>query len=66
MNVQQVIEELQKLPQHLPVRGFNTLIHFADESGETEITPCDSEAQEVSNVQWRGHDVVLECGGMCA
>ena len=66
MNVKDLIEELQKLPPHLTVRGINGLIHFADEIGETDIYPSEEEAQEVVGIRWRGHDVLLECTGICA
>jgi hypothetical protein len=66
MNVAQVIEELSKLPPYLPVRGFMSTVYVADEFGETEVHPVDTEAQEVTDIKWRGHDVCLECDGMCA
>lgn len=66
MNVSQLIDELKKLPPYVPVRGYMTTVYVADEFGETEVHPVDTEAQEVTDVTWRGPDVVLECNGMCA
>ena len=66
MNVSQLIEELQRYAPHLPVRGFMTCIYVGDELSEIEITPTHEEAQEVTNVVWRGKDVCLECDGMVA
>ena len=66
MNVAEVIEELKKLPAHLPVRAFMSTVYFADETGETEIHPVAEEAQEVTAIHWRGHDVCFDCDGMCA
>ena len=66
MTVSEVIEELKKYPAHLPVRAFMSCVYFADEAGETEIHPTDAEAQEVTTVTWRGHDVCMDCNGMCA
>jgi hypothetical protein len=63
MIIAQLIAELKKLPLHTMVRGYNTLIHYSDEGGEIDIRPDAIEAQSVTNVVWRGVDVVLECGG---
>ena len=66
MNVTEVIAELQKLPGHLPVRAFNSLIIDSDEGGGFEVHPTEIDAQEVTAIHWRGYDVCLDCDGMCA
>jgi hypothetical protein len=66
MNVSEVIEALQKLPPHLPVRAVMSTVFYGDEFGEIEINPDSSEAQEVTAIQWRGHDVLFDCDGMTA
>ena len=66
MNAKQVIEELSKYPGFLPVRGFMTCVITGDAEGEFEITPEEAEAQEVTDVKYRGLDIVLECGGIAA
>lgn len=67
MNVAQLIEELSKLPQHLPVRGYMTCVTVMEDTPTPhDIHPASVEAQEVTNLQWRGYDVVLECGGIAA
>lgn len=66
MNIGEVIEELKKYPAHLPVRGFMTCVYYSDEHGESEINPDSTEAQEVTDIQWRGKDILLACGGLVA
>ena len=70
MNVKELIEELQKLPPHLPVRGYMTCVSVLPDGDKVteyhEIECADTEAQEVGKVEWRGYDVCLECSGMAA
>ena len=66
MNVAEVIEELKKYPPYLPVRGFMSTVWLPnDPIGDLELHPTSEEAQEVTSIQWRGPDVVLDCDGMC-
>lgn len=59
MNVQQVIEELQKWPPHAPVRVVSGDVYFADESGESMIPLCVEDATEADEVSGQGGFVLI-------
>ena len=65
MTVDQLIRELQRWPAHTVVRAHNGLIEGDDEGGYFRYTPDETSAQEVTEVKYRGCDVVLVADGMC-
>lgn len=60
MNVQQVIEELQKWPPYVPVRVVSGDVYFADEAGETLIPLCIEDATEADVVSGQGGFVLIQ------
>jgi len=74
MNVAEVIEELQRLPPHTPVRAVMGLVVVSPDEAKViagcrdygEVMPADDEAQEVTAIRWRGFDVLLDCDGTAA
>lgn len=61
MTVTDLIEELKRIPPHLPVRVMPESITLCDENGESEITleaSCD--ATEVDFVRYEGSYVLVQ------
>ena len=44
MNVAQLIEDLQKMPQHLPVKVLISEAYLGDADGETAVGFCEEDA----------------------
>lgn len=67
MTVQDLIAELQRYPAHAPVRCLmETVICTRHDAEPDEQHPAQEEALEVTNVEWRGYDVLLFGCGMAA
>lgn len=59
MNVQQIIEELQKWPPHAPVRVCLRDVYLADESGESMIPLAEEDAAEADEVRTGGGFILI-------
>lgn len=59
MTIADLIAELQRLPQHLPVRVLMSSIITITEFGEDEIRPSDAEAIPATEVKYEGGHVTV-------
>lgn len=64
MNVRDLIAELSKYPPHLPVVGCMPLDQIEDCYGDCITIGGETNSQEVFDVKFRGHRILLECGRM--
>jgi hypothetical protein len=64
MRVEQLIEELSRLPGHLPVTAVLGEVYIADESGGAMVTLCHEDSLEVTDVRNEGNQVLLWADGM--
>ncbi len=66
MNVRDLIDELSRMPQHVPVRVFVPMIYGGNDNqgqfnGEMEIPLSkDSDATEADIVRFEGNHVLIE------
>ena len=59
MTVADVIAELQRYPQHLPVRVLVSSVIVCDETGEGEIHLSEFDATEATDVRFEGGHVLV-------
>lgn len=59
MTVQELIRELQAMPQHMSVRVVTDSVYVADESGECEMPLEDTDATEADEVRHMGPWVLI-------
>lgn len=64
MTVEKLIEELQRLPKHLPVTAVLGTVYIADETGEAMVDLCNEDSLEVTDVRHEGNQILLKADGM--
>ena len=64
MIVSEVIEELKKIPGHIPVCAVLGSVFLCDEEGEHIISLDICDSLEVTDLRWEGNHVLLWADGM--
>jgi len=60
MTVADLIEDLKKMPQRLPVRVVLSEVYIKDESGETMMPLCINDASEAAYVRHEGSFILIQ------
>ncbi len=64
MTVGQLMDELARLPNHMPVTAVLSQVYIADEMGEAMVDLCNEDSLEVTDVRHEGNQILLIADGM--